>query len=161
MRRQVPVVLVGNANYPAVTRDAKPASMSKKWISDVLRKRIGYRGLVVSDDMEMGALLKSAPIEEAAIEFIRAGGDICLICRQQELIERAYQALINETERDRQFSQRVRESVANVLAFKRKSKELKIKAAEPTVAKVQQLSRSIWELGEQVRLGNLKRQAEA
>ncbi|HEY6181793.1 MAG TPA: glycoside hydrolase family 3 N-terminal domain-containing protein, partial [Terriglobales bacterium] len=55
MRRKLPMVLVGHANYPAVTKDGLPASLSRKWITNILRKRIGYRGLIVSDDMEMGA----------------------------------------------------------------------------------------------------------
>ena len=70
------MVLVGHANYPAVTHDHTPASLSKKWITDVLRKKIGYRGLVVSDDLEMGGVLKAAPIEQAAVEYVRAGGDL-------------------------------------------------------------------------------------
>jgi beta-N-acetylhexosaminidase len=80
LRRESPLVLVGHAAYPAVTHDRRPASLSKKWITDILRKKIGYRGLVVSDDLEMGGVLKAAPIERAAVEHIRAGGDLCLIC---------------------------------------------------------------------------------
>ena len=74
MRRELPMILIGHANYPAVTHDQRPASLSRKWISDVLRKRIGYRGLIASDDLEMGGVLKAAPIEQAAVEHIRAGG---------------------------------------------------------------------------------------
>jgi beta-N-acetylhexosaminidase len=46
MKRELPMVLINHANYPAVTRDKLPASLSKKWITDVLRKRIGYKGLI-------------------------------------------------------------------------------------------------------------------
>ncbi|HEY8670435.1 MAG TPA: glycoside hydrolase family 3 N-terminal domain-containing protein, partial [Terriglobales bacterium] len=59
MKRELPVVLISHANYPEVTRDKLPASLSKKWITDVLRRRIGYRGLVVSDDLEMGGVLQA------------------------------------------------------------------------------------------------------
>ncbi len=69
-----------------------PASLSKKWIGDVLRRRIGYRGLIVSDDLEMGGVLKAAPVDQAAVEFVRAGGDLCLICHQLELVERAFES---------------------------------------------------------------------
>ena len=89
-------------NYPAVTRDRTPASLSKKWITDILRKKIGYRGLVVSDDLEMGGVLKAAPIEQAAVEHIRAGGDLCLICHQEDYVVRSYEALVKEAERDSQ-----------------------------------------------------------
>src|SRR5438270_525530 len=65
MKSELPMVLVNHANYPAVTRDHSPTTLSKKWMTDILRRRIGYRGLIVSDDMEMGALLKTAPMERA------------------------------------------------------------------------------------------------
>jgi len=158
LRREPAMVLVGHAAYPAVTRDRTPASLSRKWITDVLRKKIGYRGLVVSDDLEMGGVLKAAPIEQAAVEFIRAGGDLCLICHTEELILRSYEALIRAAERDRRFAKRVEESVSRVLAFKKKSKELKRQAPAPTAERVDRLSRHLWEFGEQVRLETIKRQ---
>src|SRR5712691_10456531 len=61
LRRELPMILIGHANYPAITRDKGPASLSRKWITEVLRKKIGYRGLVVSDDLEMGGVLRAAP----------------------------------------------------------------------------------------------------
>jgi beta-N-acetylhexosaminidase len=161
LRRESPLVLVGHAAYPVVTHDRTPASLSKKWITDTLRKKIGYRGLVVSDDLEMGGVLKAAPIEQAAVEHIRAGGDLCLICHIEEYVTRSYEALVKEAEHDNKFARRVRESVARVLAFKKKSKELKHPATAPTAAKLEKLSRGLWEFSEQVRLETIKRQDQA
>jgi beta-N-acetylhexosaminidase len=155
LRRELPMVLVGHANYPAITHDQSPASLSKKWIADVLRKKIGYRGLVVSDDLEMGGVLKAAPIEQAAIEHIRAGGDLCLICHIEEYVTRSYEALIKEAEGDRKFAQRANESAARVRAFKKKSPALKRRPPAPTPAKLEKLSRQVWELSEQVGLTKL------
>src|SRR5256886_9476313 len=70
MRRELPMVLVGHANYPTVTHDGTPASLSKNWLTQVLRQKIPYRGLVVSDDLEMGGVLKAGPIEQAAVQQI-------------------------------------------------------------------------------------------
>jgi beta-N-acetylhexosaminidase len=151
MRRELDMVLVGHANYPEITHDALPASLSKKWITDVLRKKIGFRGLIVSDDLEMGGVLKAAPIEDAAVEFVRAGGDLCLICRQEEFVTRAYEALIEEVEREPRFARRVRESASRVLAFKKKSSELKRWAAAPTAEKAESLKLQLSGLSERVR----------
>jgi len=159
LRREFPMVLIGHANYPTVTKDGLPASLSKKWITDILRRQIGYRGLIVSDDMEMGAVLKTIPIEQVAVEFVGAGGDLCLICRQEELVLKAYEELVKKAERDRKFARRVQESVARVLAFKKKSNELKRKMQAPDADKIQKLSRQLWEFGEQVRLESIKGQA--
>jgi beta-N-acetylhexosaminidase len=160
LRREAAMVLVGHAAYPRVTRDRTPASLSRKWITDVLRKRIGYRGLIVSDDLEMGGVLKAAPIEQATMKFVHAGGDLCLICHTQESIERSHEALIRQAERDPRFARRVEESAARVLAFKKKSKELKRKTPSPTDEKVQKLSRQLWEFAEQIRLKTIKRQGD-
>jgi beta-N-acetylhexosaminidase len=157
LRRESPLILVGHAAYPAVTHDRTPASLSKKWITDILRERIGYRGVVVSDDLEMGGVLKAAPIEHAAVEHIRAGGDLCLICHVEENIIRSYEALVKEAERDVKFARRAQESVTRVLAFKKKSKELKHPAPAPTAAKLEKLSCQLWEFSEQVRLATIKR----
>src|SRR5437879_5769445 len=61
MMRELTTVLVNNQTYPSVTRADLPASLSKKWITDILRRRIGYRGLIASDDLEMGGVRKAAP----------------------------------------------------------------------------------------------------
>src|SRR5277367_6708675 len=118
LRRESPMVLVGHAAYPVVTHDQEPASLSKKWITDILRRKIGYRGLVVSDDLEMGGVLKAAPIEQAAVEHIRAGGDLCLICHIEEHVVASYEKLEQEVGRDWRFARRCQESIAQVLDFK-------------------------------------------
>jgi len=155
MKRDLPMVLVNHANYPTVTRDRLPASLSKKWIVDVLRRRIGYRGLIVSDDLEMGGVLKAAPVDKAAIEFIRAGGDLCLICRERAGIERAFETMVRESERNSGFRRRVLESAKRVAAFKKKSAVLKRRTPAPSPEKISRLSTQLWEFSEQIRLRQL------
>lgn len=159
LRRDAPMVLVGHAAYPMVTGDRMPASLSEKWIRGVLRKKIGYRGLVLSDDLEMGGVLKAAPIEQAAVQHIKAGGDMCLICHVEDHIVAAYEELVREAERDRRFARRCQESVAHILAFKKKCEPLRRRTAAPSASRVQALSRHLWELSEQVRLQNIDRDA--
>lgn len=151
MKRELPMVLVSHANYPEVTRDKLPASLSKKWITDILRRRIGYRGLVVSDDLEMGGVLKAAPIDQAAVEFVRAGGDLCLICHEQKNVENAFETMVREAERDSKFRRRVTESARRISLFKRKSRELKRHMPAPSPEKIARLSTQLWEFSEQVR----------
>ena len=103
LRDELPMVMVSHAAYPDTPGKGRPASVSPYWISTVLRKRIGYRGLVFSDDMEMGGILKFLSIEEAAIAAIRAGMDLLEICHSPKLILRAYEALIAEGERSAAF----------------------------------------------------------
>jgi beta-N-acetylhexosaminidase len=161
LRPELPFVMVSHAAYPAVTRDKTPSSLSKKWITDILRKKIGYRGLIASDDLEMGGVLAAASIERAAVEHISAGGDLCLICHQEEFVSRAYVELVGMAERDRRFAKRVAESAKRVREFKKKWSGLGRWAKVPTDTAVQKLSRQLWEFGEQVRLDTIHTQETA
>ena len=155
LRRELPFVMVSHAAYPAITGENVPASLSKKWITEVLRRKIGYRGMIASDDLEMGGVLAAAPIEQAAVQHIRAGGDLCLLCHKEEFVTRSYEELTLTAEKDRRFAARVADSSRRVLAFKKKSTTLGRWAKAPLPSVVERLSRQLWEFGEQVRLGAL------
>lgn len=131
----LPFVMVAHATYPQVTHDKLPASLSRKWMTEILREKIGYRGLIVSDDLEMGGVLAAGSIEEVAVETIRAGADIFLVCHNQELVWRAYEAVLHEAEKDRKFLSRVTEAVVRITKFKRRATELQDFPPEP-VSKV-------------------------
>jgi beta-N-acetylhexosaminidase len=103
LRNELPMVMVNHAMYPDTPGRSRPASVLAFWITTVLRKRIGYRGIVFSDDMEMGGILKFMPIEEAVVAAIRAGMDLLEICHSPELILRAFEVLIAEGERSSAF----------------------------------------------------------
>jgi beta-N-acetylhexosaminidase len=103
LANRLPMIMVNHASYPQTRGKNQPASISRFWITTMLRQRLGYRGLIFSDDMEMGGILKFMPIEEAAVSAIRAGMDLIEICHSPELILRAFEALIAEAERSRAF----------------------------------------------------------
>jgi beta-N-acetylhexosaminidase len=161
LRAQMPMVMVAHAAYPQVTNDQTPASLSKLWITNILRKRIGYRNLIVSDDLEMGGVLSAAPVGRAAVEHIRAGGDLLLICRHEHYVAQAYEELVNTTQSDPKFARRAEEAARRVLALKQKSRKILRQTKSPSTATVEKLSRKLWEFGEQVGLEVLNRQENA
>ena len=161
MKNELPMVLISHANYRDVTRDKLPASLSRKWITDILQKKIGYRGLVVSDDLEMGGVLKAASIDEAAVDFVCAGGDLCLICHQQEFVEKAFETLQRTHSRDARFRRRVQQVTRRIAAFKRKHSTILKMPAAPSQQKIEALARQLWEFSEQVRLQRLVLEARA
>ncbi len=158
LRAQLPMVMISHAAYPLVTRDKTPASLSKIWITDILRRRIGYRNLIVSDDLEMGAVLAAAPLRESAAGHIRAGGDLCLVCHREDRVMEAYNGLAEIMGSDPKFGKRAAESVKRVLAFKKKFAGKLRRSSTPSTAAVEKLSRKLWEFGEQVRLAALVRE---
>ena len=150
LRREMAFVMVAHAAYPAVTRSGVPASLSRKWITEILRRKIGYRGLVISDDLEMGGVQASAPIDEAAVETLRAGADMFLICHNEAHVWRTYEAVLREAEHDPKFARQVAAAARRVMAFKKKSKELKISAARPSAQTVRKLREQMQKFADQV-----------
>ena len=73
MRKEFPFVMVAHVSYPKITGDRFLHRFRKSGLPDILRKRIGYRGLVISDDLDMGGVLNGASIEEAAVETLAGG----------------------------------------------------------------------------------------
>src|ERR1700690_2588457 len=151
LRKQLPFVMVSHAAYPDLTRDRTPASLSRVWITDILRKRIGYRNLIVSDDLEMGGVLSAAPIGQAAVQFLSAGGDLCLICHREDAVMQAHEELTRKVERDKEFARRIAASSRRVRAFKKKWGRLLFAGRSagatkaPSRAAVEKLSRRLWE----------------
>jgi beta-N-acetylhexosaminidase len=143
LRRQIPFVMVAHASYPEVTNDKLPASLSRKWMQDVLRKKIGYKGLIISDDLEMGGVLSTGDIEDVAVETLRAGADMFLVCHNQELVWRGYEAVLRTAERDSKFAAQVAKAAQRVLAFKKRSAELRGFAAEPKAKIVDNLKKIV------------------
>ena len=115
----LPIVMVAHACYPKVTQaHGAPASVSRFWIADTLRRRVGFDGLILSDDMEMGGLLTQMSMEEAAVQALVAGSDLLEICREPALIFRAYEAVLTEAERSPAFRALVRRASGRVVAHK-------------------------------------------
>jgi beta-N-acetylhexosaminidase len=127
LRNELPMVMVNHAAYPDTPGGNLPASISPYWITNLLRKKISYRGIVFSDDLEMGGILKFLPIEEAVIAAVRAGMDLIEICHSPELILRAYESLLAEAEKSAAFR-----IVLLARATKTSSKRLKLFSVKPT-----------------------------
>jgi beta-N-acetylhexosaminidase len=103
LHKIMPMIMMNHAAYPNTPSRNRPASASNFWITKVLLKRIGYRGIVLSDDLEMGGILKFLSVDQAAVAAVQAGSDLLEICHSAELILRSYEALIAEAEKSAAF----------------------------------------------------------
>ena len=150
LRSELDFVMVAHAAYPEITGDEVPASLSPKWIQDMLRGVLGYQGLVVSDDLEMGGVLASMPIEQAAVETIRAGCDVFLVCHSEEKVRSCYEAVVREAEREPAFAKQVERAAERVWNFKRSAPALKKPSMVPTRFDVEQLRQEMVEFAHKV-----------
>lgn len=98
----VHAVMVSHGGFPSINiRQGvaggviEPASLSYDIVTRLLREELGFDGLVVTDDLEMGAVARHHEIEDAAVRAVLAGEDMLLICARPNLIMRAKTALVN------------------------------------------------------------------
>ena len=80
----VPIIMVGHLAIPNITNDTTPASLSKVMIKDILKEKLGYKGLVITDALDMGALTQNYTEEEIYTMAINAGVDILLMPQESK-----------------------------------------------------------------------------
>ena len=122
---RVRVVMVSHGGFPNIDIKkgttgglVEPASISPTIVSHLLRKEMGYRHLVVTDDLEMGAIAKHCEIEEATVKAFNAGEDMLLICATPETIRRGYHALLEEARNKQLSERRIQGSLKRIAATK-------------------------------------------
>ena len=116
IRAGVPLVMVGHARYPALDPD-RIASQSSAIVGDLLRKRLGFRGVVVTDSMEAKASIATGAITTVSERAVRAGADLVLLTGRGSYAP-VYAHLLELARSSPPFRARVRESAARVLALK-------------------------------------------
>jgi len=122
---RVRMVMVSHGGFPNI--DIKkgttggliePASISPSIVTKLLRQELGYKHLVVTDDLEMGAIAKHTEIEDASVRAFLAGEDMLLICATPETIRRGYRALLKAAREGSVSEKRIQASLKRVAATK-------------------------------------------
>jgi len=109
-------VLMSHARTSAIDPGV-PACLSKVWVTDILRNQWGYKGIIFSDDIFMGALADNGyPPEVAAVMAIEAGID-CIMTSEKRIGSQA-KVLYNKAKTDSEFENRINESVKRILKYK-------------------------------------------
>ncbi|WP_410771956.1 beta-N-acetylhexosaminidase [Fontibacillus sp. BL9] len=115
----VDVVMIAHLLMPKLDPD-HPASFSKAVIHDLLREDLGYEGVVISDDMTMGAITENYKIEDAAVDFIVAGGNIVLVGHDYEKEQAVIQAITEAVEQGKISEEMLDERIYAILKLKEK-----------------------------------------
>src|SRR5258706_13781022 len=122
---RVRMVMVSHGGFPNI--DIKkgttggliePASISPSIVTKLLRQELGYKHLVVTDDLEMGAIAKHTEIEDASVRAFLAGEDMLLICATPATIRRGYRALLAAAREGSVSEKRIQTSLKRVAATK-------------------------------------------
>jgi beta-N-acetylhexosaminidase len=124
----LPMIMTAHVVFAALD-EREPATLSAAVIDGLLRKRIGYHGVVVSDDLDMKAIASHFGIGDAAVRAVGAGCDALLLCRDEAHQAEARDALIRAGEREAAMRARLGEAAARVRAMK--SQHAARRGAEP------------------------------
>jgi beta-N-acetylhexosaminidase len=113
----VPLVMLSHASYPALD-SRRIASQSRAVVTGLLRERLGFEGVIVTDSMEAEAVISRSGVAEAAERAVRAGADLVLMTGSASWND-VFPRLLAEARSDPAFRKRIREGAARVLALKR------------------------------------------
>jgi beta-N-acetylhexosaminidase len=112
-------IMLAHVMYPEI--DPKwPASLSKQIAHSLLRKQMGFGGVTLTDDLDMGAITDHYDIKTAVRQILRAGIDMVLVCHKGPNIEIAYQAILDGLRRSRDTRTKGMASVKRIMALKKK-----------------------------------------
>jgi beta-N-acetylhexosaminidase len=113
----VPMIMTAHVVFEALDPDI-PATLSPRVLGDVLRGELAYRGLVVSDDLDMKAIADSIGVADAAVRAVEAGCDALLLCRDRANQDAAFEALVRAGEKTFAMRGRIAEAAAAVRRLK-------------------------------------------
>jgi beta-N-acetylhexosaminidase len=119
MKEGLPAIMSGHLAFPNTPAGERPASLSSWFLTDLLRTRMGYRGLVITDDLLMyGAVQAGRSLANTAKEALLAGNDMILISSTPELYSQLWTSLLSSMQNEPAFKRRVREAAGRVLILK-------------------------------------------
>jgi len=115
----IPAIMSGHLSFPLTDGGQTPASLSSWFLRTVLRERMGFRGIVITDDLEMmGAISYMRSFERTAKQAIAAGNDIIMYSRTPFLNDQIWTYLVRSMREEPEFRQIVRTSARRVLEMK-------------------------------------------
>lgn len=134
----IPAIMSGHLSFPLVSGDDRPASLSKFFMTDILRGRLGFKGIAVTDDLVMdGASVSAGAFSEACIEALEAGNDVIMMSRLLDFDDPAWTKLLTAYRNRPEFRARVREAAARVLETK--IRYLKVRGKEALLPNLEKL----------------------
>lgn len=110
-------ILVSHLKYPALDEEY-PASLSSKIMTDLLRNELGYKGIIITDDMEMGAVANHNDFRSIGVNAVKAGADIVLVCHEYQHQQEVYLGLLDAVNSGEISQERIDESVKRIVKAK-------------------------------------------
>jgi beta-N-acetylhexosaminidase len=113
-------VMAAHIKYPRLDESGSPATLSRAVLTGILREELGFTGVIITDDLEMGAITNNYSIKKAALEAVKAGADIILVCHTYARQQDALEALMEAFNSGELSEHRIDESVERIISLKLK-----------------------------------------
>ena len=115
INKKIPGIMIGHIAVPKVTNEMLPASLSKKMINDLLRKNMGYQGIIMTDSLKMKALTKYFTNEEIYLSSVLAGNDMLVM---PDNIRKIYEVIYRGVHDGRIAEEQINKAVFRILKTK-------------------------------------------
>ncbi|PKL48488.1 MAG: hypothetical protein CVV42_09375 [Candidatus Riflebacteria bacterium HGW-Riflebacteria-2] len=139
IRNEVAAIMTAHVFFPAYEKTpGLPATLSQSVLTGLLREKLGFKGMLVTDDLEMGAITESYGIAQAAAMSFLAGADQLLICHQLEQQKLAAETIMKRLSEDPRAGKRLEESLQRVTSARKKLSENRNTAELPELQSIHQ-----------------------
>lgn len=112
-------LMVAHLSFPSIDSSSAPATFSSKLTHQILREKLLYEGIVMTDDIEMGGVQSFGTVQDRAVKAFHAGADIIMVAWTSKAQLAAYGALLNDIKKHPSYEDQMNESVKRILIAKR------------------------------------------
>ncbi|MGE0827030.1 MAG: beta-N-acetylhexosaminidase [Candidatus Binatia bacterium] len=126
----IEMLMTAHVLYPALDPDL-PATLSPRILTHLLRQQLGFQGVLVSDDLEMGAIVRHTTVAQAVVDALQAGVDLFLVCHKMALALEARDACLHAVENGTLLQPRVEEALQRIVTLKTIHQQRHVPVGEP------------------------------
>ncbi len=120
IKEGAPMILVAHLSVPALDSSGTPSSLSRPIVTNLLRRSLNFPGVIITDDLEMGAITERMSVGDAAVAAIRAGTDMVIVGHTPEKQIEAYEALLAAVRSGKLKEDDISKSVTRIIEMKKK-----------------------------------------
>ncbi len=134
IKENLPSIMSGHLAFPSITGNKMPASISSFFLKDILREKMQFDGIIITDDMQMNGALYKNSLSESCLAALKAGNDIVMVSRDLAEYEKIRNLIIKELAINPDFEKQIRKSVKRIISVKYEyleNKERGINLKEP------------------------------
>jgi len=114
----IPAILSGHLSFPRITGNKQPSSLSPFFGIELLRKQLGFKGILITDDLYMSGANRGKPMEDICIQALEAGNDLLMLSQTPQLNDPIWRALTLKYRTEPAFKERVHQAVQRILLIK-------------------------------------------